>query len=166
MASVEGVLSASISYRTQFIHTSRRLFPFSFTVYLLTQIDYNDPTAEEAAKEDPDIDYTDLEAGCGSSGFPWSVMRRTSEDACEGLIADDAEDDHDEDEDHDVDEDDHDGHDHGEDDHDHDDEGEHSEDGADDAEEGGEDPSGSATTYVGSKSIVFAAIALVGMIAV
>ena len=47
------------------------------------QIDWNDPTGEEASKpEGPDeIDYMDLEAGC--NGFPFSEMRRSVGNRCE-----------------------------------------------------------------------------------
>ncbi|KAL7552824.1 hypothetical protein ACHAWF_016074 [Thalassiosira exigua] len=56
------------------------------------QIDFNDSSAEEAAKEDDNADYTDFEKGC--NGFPWSKMRRTdSDDSCKDLIAEYGEDD-------------------------------------------------------------------------
>ena len=47
------------------------------------QIDWNDPTAEEASKpEGPEeIDYMDLEAGC--NGYPFSEMRRSVGGRCE-----------------------------------------------------------------------------------
>ncbi|KAL9187237.1 hypothetical protein ACHAXT_001340 [Thalassiosira profunda] len=41
------------------------------------QIDWNDPTAVEAAKSDAEVDYSDFDEGC--NGFPWSKMRRSAE---------------------------------------------------------------------------------------
>ena len=50
------------------------------------KVDWNETSAANAAEEDDDVDYTNLESGCG--GFPWSKMRRADdEEECKVLIA-------------------------------------------------------------------------------
>jgi len=44
------------------------------------QIDYNDETAEAAADEDLNVDYSDYTAGC--NGYAWSTMQRSFDRDC------------------------------------------------------------------------------------
>jgi len=54
------------------------------------QINFNETSANEAAKEDKDVSYLDLDGGCNT--FPWSKLHRAdSDDECKDLIAADAE---------------------------------------------------------------------------
>ena len=49
------------------------------------KVDWNETSAANAAEEDDNVDYTNLESGC--SGFPWSKMRRADNDEeCKDLI--------------------------------------------------------------------------------
>ena len=58
---------------------------YHLCLFYNTQIDYNDPSAVEAAKEDEDINYADLGSGC--NGYAWSKMRRADNDEeCKDLI--------------------------------------------------------------------------------
>lgn len=50
------------------------------------QIDFSDPSAAEAAKEDEEIDYLDLEKGC--NGYPWSALSRVDISECKDLTSD------------------------------------------------------------------------------
>ena len=54
------------------------------------QINFNETSANDAAKEDKDVSYLDLDGGCNT--FPWSKLHRAdSDDECKDLIAADAE---------------------------------------------------------------------------